>query len=79
MKQYEVMSQAEKLQATLVKRFGSAQAVTEWRRRIGTIGGARSKGGGFLGQVVLSTSACESSAFGVCVNRLHGNQSQCCR
>ena len=51
------MSQKDKLQASLIKRFGSEEAVTEWRRRIGREGGAKSRNGGFAANRELAREA----------------------
>jgi hypothetical protein len=41
-----------KMKATLLKRLGSEEAVREFRRGIGQIGGSKSRNGGFGSQVV---------------------------
>lgn len=38
-----------KIEATMTKKLGSAEAYKQWRREVGRMGGSKSRGGGFTG------------------------------
>jgi len=66
------LTQAEKLQASLVKRFGSSEAVAAWRSKIARKGGSRKVPKGFAQNPEFAREAGRMGAIAVNEKRKGG-------